>query len=127
MAHFAKIENEIVTNVIVVNNEVFDNLDFPESEKPGQDFIQSIGFDGDWKQTSYNGNFRANYAGIGHTYDEERDVFISPKPFESWLLNEEDYQWYPPTPMPIIEDNPNQNYYLWNEALLDWQLIDPSI
>jgi hypothetical protein len=127
MAHFAKIENEIVTNVIVVNNEVFDNLDFPESEKPGQDFIESIGFEGDWKQTSYNGNFRANYAGIGYSYDEERDVFIPEQPFKSWLLNEEDYQWHPPTPMPVIEDNTNQNYYLWNEVLLDWQLIDPSL
>ena len=127
MAHFARIEDGKVTQVIVVNNETLGYLDFPESEQIGQDFILSIGIDGNWKQTSYNGNFRANYAGTGYSYDEEKDVFIPIQPFKSWLLNEEDYQWYPPTPMPIIEDNPNQNYYLWNEVLLDWQLIEPSI
>ncbi len=127
MAHFAKIEDNIIKQVIVVNNETLEDLEFPASEPVGQEFITSLGLDGVWKQTSYNGSFRFNYAGPGYSYDEIRDAFVPQKPFESWLLNEEDYQWYPPTPMPIIEDNPNQNYYLWNEVLLDWQLIDPSI
>jgi hypothetical protein len=127
MAHFAKIENEIVTNVIVVNNEVFDNLDFPESEKPGQEFIASLGLDGVWKQTSYNGSFRFNYAGPGYNYDEIRDAFIPSKPFESWLLNEDTCQWYPPSPMPEVEDITNGDYYFWNEGLLVWELRHSSL
>ena len=126
MAHFAKIENGIVTNVIVVNNETLENKEFPESELIGQEFLASIGFEGVWKQTSYNGNFRANYGGIGHTYDEDRDVFIPKKLYESWVLNEEDYQWYPPIPMPTIEDNSDQRYYLWDESNVNWKLIIPE-
>lgn len=69
MAHFAKIENGVVTNVIVVNNETLNNLEFPESEPIGQEFIASLGFDGEWLQTSYNGNFRNAYAGLGMSWD----------------------------------------------------------
>jgi hypothetical protein len=65
MAHFAKIENGIVTEVIVVNNETLRDLEFPESEAVGQEFIASLGLDGTWKQTSYNNNFRGKYAGLG--------------------------------------------------------------
>jgi hypothetical protein len=65
MAHFAQIKDGIVQQVIVVNNETLGNLEFPESEKVGQEFIASLGLDGTWKQTSYNGNFRGKYAGIG--------------------------------------------------------------
>lgn len=68
MAHFAKIDDGIVSQVIVVNNETLNNLEFPESEKIGQDFISSLGLDGTWKQTSYNANFRGKYAGIGDTW-----------------------------------------------------------
>jgi hypothetical protein len=68
MAHFAKVENGIVTQVIVVNNETLGDLDFPESEKVGQQFIASLGLAGTWKQTSYNANFRGNYAGVGYTW-----------------------------------------------------------
>lgn len=77
MAHFAKIENKIVTSVIVVNNETLGDLEFPESEKVGQDFIASLGLDGTWKQTSYNGNFRSKYAGIGDTWTGQN--FKSPE------------------------------------------------
>ena len=65
MAHFAKIENGMVTEVIVVNNETLGDLEFPESEAVGQEFIASLGLDGTWKQTSYNANFRGKYAGLG--------------------------------------------------------------
>jgi hypothetical protein len=65
MAHFAKIENGIVTQVIVISNETLGDLDFPESETVGQEFIASLGLDGTWKQTSYNANFRGKYAGLG--------------------------------------------------------------
>jgi hypothetical protein len=68
MAHFAKIENKVVTQVIVINNEVLGDLEFPESEAVGQEFIASIVLDGTWKQTSYNANFRGKYAGIGDTW-----------------------------------------------------------
>jgi len=78
MAHFAKVENGIVTTVIVVNNETLGNLEFPESEAVGQEFIASLGLTGTWKQTSYNGNFRGKYAGAGDTYDETNDVFVAP-------------------------------------------------
>lgn len=69
MAHFAEIVNNTVNNVIVVSNDNCDNLPFPESEPVGQAFIASLGISGDWLQTSYNGNFRGNYAGIGYQYD----------------------------------------------------------
>tara|TARA_R110000823_G_scaffold315402_1_gene447365 strand:+ start:2142 stop:2396 length:255 start_codon:yes stop_codon:yes gene_type:complete len=68
MAHFAQIKNGIVEQVIVINNQTLGNLDFPESEKVGQEFIASLGLIGTWKQTSYNGNFREKYAGIGDTW-----------------------------------------------------------
>jgi hypothetical protein len=78
MAHFAKVENGTVSTVIVVNNETLGNLEFPESETVGQEFIASLGLDGIWKQTSYSQNFRGSYAGAGYTYDEELDVFVAP-------------------------------------------------
>lgn len=126
MGHFAKIEDGKVTQVLVVNNETLGYLEFPESEVVGQEFLASIGFEGTWLQTSYNKNFRANYASYGHTYDEEKDVFIPQKLYKSWVLNEEDYQWYPPIPMPTIEDNSDQRYYLWDESTVSWKLIIPE-
>jgi hypothetical protein len=78
MAHFAKVENGTVAQVIVVNNETLGDLEFPESEAVGQAFIASLGLDGTWLQTSYNGNFRGIYAGSGMTYNAELDEFIAP-------------------------------------------------
>lgn len=78
MAHFAKVANNIVDQVIVVSNDDCDNLDFPESEPVGQAFLASLGLEGEWLQTSYNGNFRGQYAGIGYTYDAELDEFVAP-------------------------------------------------
>ncbi len=79
MAHFAKInEQKIVVEVLVIGNEQVDNLPFPESEAVGQAFITSCNITGEWLQTSYNGNFRGRYAGIGYTYDVELDAFIAP-------------------------------------------------
>jgi hypothetical protein len=78
MAHFARIENGIVQEVIVVDNDKCGGGDFPESELIGQAYIASIGRAGDWLQTSYNGNFRDTYAGIGFTYNPESDIFIAP-------------------------------------------------
>ena len=78
MAHFAQVENNTVRNVIVINNSDCGGGDYPDSEPIGQAFIASIGIDGDWLQTSYNGNFRGTYAGQGMTYDPTLDEFVSP-------------------------------------------------
>lgn len=78
MAHFAQIVGDTVTQVIVVSNDDCGGGTFPESEPVGQAFIASIGLDGEWKQTSYNGNFRGSYAGIGHQYDRTLDEFVAP-------------------------------------------------
>lgn len=82
MAHFAKIENNIVTSVIVVSNDDCGGGEFPESEPIGQAFIASLGLDGLWLQTSYHANFRGVYASAGFTYDAQLDEFVPPPPFE---------------------------------------------
>lgn len=78
MAHFAKVENGIVREVIVIGNDNCGGGDFPASEAAGQAFIASCGIAGEWKQTSYSGSFRGKYAGIGDTYDAEADEFVTP-------------------------------------------------
>ncbi|CAB4157283.1 hypothetical protein UFOVP691_15 [uncultured Caudovirales phage] len=82
MAHFAKVENNIVGEVIVVANSDCGGGEFPESEPIGQAFIASLGLAGEWLQTSYHANFRGAYAGIGYTYDAELDEFVAPAPIE---------------------------------------------
>jgi hypothetical protein len=117
MAHFAQLdENNIVTQVIVVhNNELLDENGV-ENESKGVAFCKSLyGWNTNWAQTSYNGNIRKNYAGIGYTYDQTRDAFISPQPFPSWVLNEDNCQWQAPTPMPT-----DGKLYRWDEATLSW-------
>ncbi len=78
MAHFAKINNNIVTDVIVVSNSDCGDVEFPESEPIGQAFLASLDLDGEWLQTSYNANFRGAYAGIGFTHDSALDEFVAP-------------------------------------------------
>lgn len=112
MAHFAQIENGVVTQVIVVANEEL-LLDGVENEPKGIEFCQSL-FGGTWVQTSYNGNIRKNYAGVGYTYDEQRDAFIPPQPFPSWVINEETCQWSAPIPMPT------DGRYSWDEPTTSW-------
>jgi hypothetical protein len=116
MAHFARLEDNVVTEVIVVhNNELL--VDGVESEAKGIEFCQSL-FGGEWIQTSYNGNIRKNYAGLGYTYDEVRDAFIPSKPFESWSLNEESCLWEAPIPMPT-----DDKIYIWNESAQNWEEV----
>ena len=107
MAHFAELdENNIVTRVLVTNNA------FPNE---GYDWlIENLG--GTWVQTSYNATIRFNYAGVGFSYDSERDAFISPKPYDSWLLVEETAQWEAPVPYPD-----DALMYSWNEEIIDWE------
>jgi hypothetical protein len=116
MAHFAKLENNIVTNVIVVhNNELLENG--IESEEKGIAFCSNL-LGGTWKQTSYNGSIRKNFAGIGMTYDEGRDAYISEKPFNSWVLDETTCQWEAPVDMPTDDKR-----YTWNEATTSWDEV----
>lgn len=117
MAHFAEInENNIVTRVIVVDNKDCLDGNGIESELVGAAFCHNI-FGGTWKQTSYNNNIRKNYAGIGYTYDSSADVFISPKPFEKFILNTTTYQWEPPTPYPYE----SEVFYTWNDNKGEWE------
>lgn len=117
MAHFAKLdENNVVLEVHVVhNNELLDENGV-EQEQKGIDFLinWSNGYLA-WKQTSYNGSFRKNYAGIGYSYDVQRDAFIPQQPFSSWVLNEDTCRWEPPTPMPT-----DGKMYSWDEATTNW-------
>ena len=102
MAHFAQLdENNVVTQVIVVGNRDCADANGVETESIGIAFCERL-FGGNWKQTSYNGNIRKNYAGIGYTYDAARDAFIPPQPGAEWVLNEETCQWENPNP-PEIE------------------------
>jgi hypothetical protein len=122
MAHFAKIGlNNKVIEVLVVNNEVLKDSNGVEQEVNGVDFLTKLTGWAIWKQTSYNSNFRKNYAGIGYTYDETRDAFIAPKPFNSWILNEDTCRWEAPIPMPTEELEIPQ-YYYWNESTLTWDI-----
>ena len=114
MAHFAKLGvGNIVEQVIVVSNDI------AITEQAGVDFINKLYNTRDvWKQTSYNNNIRKNFAGIGYQYDQQRDAFIAPKPFKSWVLNEDTCKWKAPVDMPQDE-----NIYTWNELTLSWDLI----
>lgn len=119
MAHFAKLdENNNVLAVHVVNNDVI-TVDGVESEQAGIDFLTGLHGHTLWKQTSYNGTIRKNYAGIGFTYDAGRDAFIAPKPYGSWTLNETTCQWEPPVPYPAF-DTENPKYYAWFEPNQQW-------
>lgn len=105
MAHFAEIDgNNIVQRVIVV----------PDAEEAnGAEWCANL-LGGTWIQTSYNGRIRKNYAGVGYIYDFQRDAFISPKPYPSWLLNEQTCRWEAPVP------SPSNGFWSWNEELGQW-------
>ena len=117
MAHFAKIENNLVTQVIVVDNKDTANAEGIEVEQIGIDFCSNL-LGGTWKQTSYNGNIRKNYAGVGYIYDKSRDAFIAPKPYNSWLLDEDKAQWKAPVDMPT-----DKKMYSWNEETQSWDAV----
>lgn len=124
MAYFARVEQGVVTEVLSVSDE---------QELRGQEFLaDDLGLGGVWMQTSYNTRggmhiyggtpLRKNYAGIGYTYDEQRDAFIPPQPSASWILNEDSCLWEPPVPYP----NDGQ-MYRWNEDTVSWVLIDAPV
>lgn len=122
MAHFAKIEDGIVTEVIVIDNEDIgdsDNVRGLEAEPEGITLCKKLyGEDTEWVQTSYHNNFRKQYAGIGMTYDSVKDKFIAVNPFPSWKLDEND-EWQPPVPFP--DDHPEVPY-VWDEENLKFEL-----
>ena len=132
MAYFAKLgTGNIVEQVITINNSVITDTNGIEQEIIGIQFLKSLyGQNTNWKKTSYNtisgvhllgGNpFRKNYAGIGDTYDSQRDAFIPQKPYNSWILNETTCNWEAPVARP--DDN---NIYTWNEQTLNWILQTP--
>ena len=123
MAHFAELdENNVVTRVIVVANKDTADANGNEVESIGVAFCQRL-FGGNWKQTSYNGNIRKNYAGIGYVYDAAIDAFVPPKPFPSWVLNTNTAQWQAPIPMPT-----DGKMYSWDEATQSWvEMPGPSL
>jgi hypothetical protein len=114
MAHFVKLDNNnLVERVEVVSNDV------ATDEQTGVDFLNNLYKTNDvWKQTSYNGNIRKNFAGIGYTYDQTRDAFIPPKPFNSWTLDEDTCLWKAPVAYPN-----DGKIYQWNETDQQWDLV----
>jgi len=151
MAYFAKINSEnIVETIISINNSVITDSNGVEQEQLGVDFINKLYKTNDvWKQTSYNTRggkyynfdntlsldqskaFRKNYAGKGFKYDQQKDAFIAPKPFNSWILNEDTCIWEAPVAYPItyIQNrmdglgNPINDVYKWNETNLSWESL----
>ena len=137
MASFAKIGmNGKVIAVHSVVNKVLHDSNGIEREDIGIDFLTKLHGWSIWKQTSYNTiggihklggtPFRKNHAGIGMTYDEDKDAFIPPKPFNSWILNEDTCLWEAPIPVPTLtqEQIDNKNYYSWNETIQNWELVE---
>ena len=121
MAHFAQLDdNNVVTQVIVVHNNDC-QIGGVELEDAGIVFCKTLfGPLTKWKQTSYNGTIRKNYAGIGFVYDADRDAFIPPQPFASWVLNEDTCLWTPPVAMPT-----DGKLYAWNEQTQSWNEVQP--
>lgn len=120
MAHFAKLDsNNIVTDVIVISNDDLLDENGVEQESLGIKVCKNIfGSKTKWVQTSYTGSFRKQYAGVGAKYDKDNDVFIAPKPFESWILDE-NFDWQPP-----IEYPDDGKPYMWNEDTMSWIEIE---
>lgn len=117
MAHFAELDStNLITKVIVVNNEV---LDPNNEEESGIQFLTKLFGHSNWKQTSYNNSFRTKFAGIGDTYDAINDRFIETQPYPSWILNDQYGIWEAPVPKPD-----ESNLYTWNESNLSWDKIE---
>jgi len=120
MAYFAKLENNIVVEVISISNDVCgeSTLSYPETESAGRAFIaNTLKLEGEWKQTSYNSSFKGRFAGLGYSYSSVLDEFIAPQPFASWTLDSNN-EWQAPTAKPN-----DGKMYEWNEASLAWVVV----
>ena len=138
MAHFAQLDsNNVVTQVIVVSNDDTSDSNGTETESIGVAFCQKLlGADTNWKQTSYNGNMRGNYAGIGYTYMENvatlgvgsTDVFIAQQPHDSWTISTSAAQWEAPITQPTLTDDQIAagSYYTWDESAYQADTSDPK-
>ena len=138
MAHFAQLDsNNVVTQVIVVSNDDASDSNGTETESIGVAFCQKLlGADTNWKQTSYNGNMRGNYAGIGYTYMENvatlgvgsTDVFISQQPYASWTISTTEAVWKAPITQPTLTDDQIAagSYYTWDESAYQADTSDPK-
>ena len=126
MAHFAELdENNVVKRVIVVANKDTADANGVEKEYIGAAYLERI-LGGTWKQTSYHGNIRKNYAGIGYTYDTALDAFVPPQPYPSWVLNPNTAQWEAPVPMPSDAGTGEPpKMYMWDEATQSWIEVVP--
>ena len=124
MAHFAEInDNNIVTRVIVIhNNEI--TVDGQELEFKGIDFCEGLFGHRNWVQTSYNGNIRYNFAGVGYTWDPDNNAFYAPQPYASWSLDE-NFIWQAPVPYP--DDASPEKIYEWDEDNLTWKVVELTI
>lgn len=121
MAHFAQLDDDnVVLQVIVVHNNDCKDEEGNESEAIGIAFCKSLFPNTRWKQTSYNGAMRKNYAGIGYQYDPIRNAFIPPKPYPSWILVEETCNWSAPVAYPT-----DGKLYYWDEPTTSW--VEPTI
>jgi hypothetical protein len=119
MAHFAEIDNNnVVLRVVVVDNKDTSDAQGVEKEHIGAAYLERL-LGGTWKQTSYNGNIRKNYAGIGYAYHTALDAFVPPKPYPSWVLNSGTAQWEAPVPMPT-----DGKMYSWDEDSQDWKVAE---
>jgi hypothetical protein len=136
MAHYAELnENNEVIYVVYMDNEIITDENENEVEELGVNHLHTHhGADRRWVRTSYRGNFRNKYAGLGDTYREDLDAFIAPQPFTSWTLNESTYEWESPIPQPELtqEEIDSRSYYTWVQELYTadntkgWILITPQ-
>lgn len=119
MAHFAEIglDNRVIRVIVVNNNELLDSSN-TQIEQKGIDFCNNL-FGGTWIQTSYNSNFRKNFAAEGYIYDQDRDAFYEPQPFQAWTLNDDTCTWEAPIAYP--EDD---NMYIWDSDTNNWIAIE---
>jgi hypothetical protein len=127
MAHYAELDsNNVVKQVIVVSNADTSTAQGEEKESIGIAFCERL-LGGTWVKTSYNAKIRKNYAGIGYTYDKNRDAFIPPKPYASWVLNETTCLWDSPIPYPTDVGTPEEpKFYAWDEPTKAWELVVPA-
>ena len=121
MAHFTKVEDGIVVQVLVIGNDDIADENGDEQESLGIALCNKLYGDATWVQTSYNHNFRKQYAGSGFTYDSVKDKFICPQPFASWALDEND-DWQAPIPYP--EDDESLRKYYWDEDTTSWKELE---